>query len=167
MNDVGRVRLTAIIMDLCEQAGCDKETRKKHLRQFFHRWNPHPSMRFKAWWEPFERDPLSGADIGGHPESRRQWSRKDPDGYEHRTYGIPTETAYNMQSYREEYEAWILLGCPERPEPFVSTAATVEQQQNFWHGLAQHVNRIGKQMPQITAGDVALEEEHPRTPPDP
>lgn len=167
MSDVSRLKLTAIIEDLCEQAGCNKEQRVKHRKQFLHRWNPHPSMRFRAWWEPSERDSISGADVGGHPEARRQWSQKHPDGYVHNWYGTGAEAAYNCAPYREEYEAWILAGRPEKPVPFVSICATPQEVQKFWHDLKDVVANIDKKMPKVSKGDVALEETSPKTMPDP
>ena len=63
------------ISDLCDQAGCPELLRKRHLHQYAdHRWNPHPSPQFVAWFSL------------------------------HRECGsVDSRIAFNCQCYRDEY----------------------------------------------------------------
>lgn len=101
-----------------------------------------PPTDFLEWWYPSKRDPESGADIGGHPDSERNWARKDPGRWVHRQYGIKAKIAYNTQHYRNEYLIWVELGKPYR-DPFISLAATKERQKQFWQELKSTISKIG------------------------
>ncbi len=124
-----------------------------------------PSEEFIFWWTPSGRDP-SGADTGGHPDAERVWARKDPGRWTHRTYGISARIAWNAQPYRSEFLRWIESGRPDR-ENFVSLAAPLETQKQFWRDLKPTIAQIGKPMPKISEGDVALESGASATQPDP
>jgi hypothetical protein len=150
------IRKQDIIADLCDQAGCSKVHRAIHYRQFMKGWHPHPSPAFVGWWQPDSRDPVSGADVGGHREARRRWARKDPGKYVHQWYGLTAESAYNTSKYREEFDAWVAAGSPER-EPFVSIAAPLSRQKRFWRELKPVIAQISKPMPKVDPGAVALE----------
>lgn len=153
-----RIKLTEIIRELCEQAGCTAKERKKHHQLLVHKhWNPHPPPGFVGWWQPGDRDKESGADIGGHPEARRQWARKESWGYSHRTYGTDVETAFNSSRYKAEYEAWVLAGSPEHPEPFESLACTPAEQRVLIGKLKALVAKIGRPMPEPDPGALSME----------
>lgn len=96
-----------------------------------------PTEDFLTWWNPTGADELSGASIGGHPDSSRVWARKDPGRWTRRTYGVAGTHAWLAQHYRDEYHAWINAGRPER-EPFVSLALPLEEQ----HKRLAHVKAV-------------------------
>lgn len=112
-------------------------------------------------------DRESGAHIGGHPDARRIWARKDDGRWVQRTYGTGARIAFNSRCYVEEYEAWKAVGSPRRIKDFMSDAAPYVKQQRSWRDLKAIIGKIGKKIPSITAGDVALEQQSPRTMPDP
>ncbi len=93
-----------------------------------------PPEDFCRWWHPHGRDNQSGADIGGHPDAERVWARKDTGRWVHRTYGTTARIAWNSQNFRSAYDEWVQLGRPER-EDFISLAATLERQKQFWKDL--------------------------------
>jgi len=100
---------------------------------------PEPPQDFIQWWEPYMIDPESGAHVGGHPDARRIWARKDEHGWVRRTYGTPARTAYATSIYAGEYDAWRAIGSPRRLKDFVSIAAPYEKQQQFWHELQKEL----------------------------
>ena len=81
---------------------------------------------FCEWWYPSAQDEESGASIGGHPDAARMWARKDPGRWTRRAYGTKADTAWACQPYRDEYNAWIAAGRPERAEPFISIALPLD-----------------------------------------
>lgn len=100
---------------------------------------------FVHWWEPWGNDQITGASIGGHPDAERLWARPEVEGgYARRLFGTKTKQAWMSACYRNEYEEWRQLGCPERTD-FVSLAASVERQDAFWHELAPTIAMIGLQ----------------------
>ena len=157
-----------IMNPLCEQAGCDANLAGKHAWKWeTKRWHAHPSMAFRNWWEPDGFDPVSGAHQGGHPEAHRQWARKDPDGWKRRWFGVSCVDAWNTTQYVEEFDAWTQAGSPDREEPFVSVSATMERQKQLFAGLKSIIDKIGKKMPKVSEGSIALERDVTRTMPDP
>ena len=105
-----------------------------------------PPTAFLEWWNPTGTDEPSGASIGGHPDAERVWARKDPGRWTRRTYGINAVLAWTCQCYRDEYERWIDAEQPER-EPFVSIAATLEQQYELMKKLKAILKGAAKPMP--------------------
>lgn len=104
-------------------------------------------LDFRQWWEPWGRDPVTGASKGGHPDAHRQWARKDEGRYTLRYYGISTKVAWATQHFRDEYDAWRAAGSPQKVEDFVSLAAPLERQKEFWKELKPILARIGEPMP--------------------
>jgi hypothetical protein len=103
---------------------------------------------FCEWWNPSGREKDSGADIGGHPDAKRVWARKDSGRWTHRTYGITAAGAWQVDSCRKEYWAWVDANRPKSVKgPFVSLAATLAQQGEFWTGLKTTLAQIVKPMP--------------------
>jgi hypothetical protein len=118
----------AHIRKRCRDAGCDSETASRHREQYIKRgWDPHPPATFIAWWEPSETDEESGASVGGQPEAKRVWARKDQGGWNRRTYGIDHELAWNVADIRASYQAWVDVGSPVPFEPFVSKAVPLAE----------------------------------------
>lgn len=107
-----------------------------------------PTDDFIVWWSPCGKDRESGADTGGHPDAFRVWARKDPGRWVRRSFGISALMAWNAQCYRSEYLRWIDAGRPEQEE-FISLAATLERQKQFWHDLKPIIAKIGKPMPKV------------------
>lgn len=105
-----------------------------------------PPDEFCAWWNPTGTQQPSGADVGGHPDARRVWARKDPGRWTRRTYGLNAITAWQCQCYRSEFNAWIGADRPEG-EPFVSLAATLERQGEMWREMKSTLAKIGKKVP--------------------
>jgi hypothetical protein len=139
---------SAEIRAKCEEAGCSDEIAKKHYRHFVYGfWDPHPPDDFENWWLPHDRDKESGADIGGHIDAKRQWSRKEPGRYVHATYGVSAADAWNSAVYAGEYQEWVDAGRPEKAEPFVSMASSIADQMEFWKGLREGLALIHKPMP--------------------
>jgi hypothetical protein len=103
---------------------------------------------FRQWWEPWGVDKDSGASVGGHPDAYRVWARKDPGRWRRRHYGVLTPIAWITALYRDEYERWVDAGRPER-ENFISLAASLERQKQFWRDLKPIIERIGKPMPEV------------------
>jgi len=101
---------------------------------------------FCSWWNPSGIDAVSGAHIGGHPDATRVWARKDPGRWRRRTYGIGARKAWTCEPYRREYERWLDAGKPEGEE-FISIAATLERQREFYQGIKAKLAQIGKPMP--------------------
>jgi len=114
-----------------------------------------PPDDFCEWWNPTGIDELSGAAIGGHPDAERVWARKDSGRFTRRTYGIHALHAWNAQPYRDEYNAWVALGRPER-ETFVSLAATLDLQREFWRGVKADMKAAGKPMPKPLPTDMEV-----------
>lgn len=136
--------------DFCEQAGCSEKERKLHAWKWRkHRWHSHPIPTFVAWFEPTGVDPITGASVGGRPEARRIWARKDAGGYTRRYYGLPTLVAWNTGYVIKAFDAWTSAGSPEPDEPFISIAATLEAQQRLWQELKPIIAEIGKPMPPV------------------
>jgi len=130
--------------DCCEQAGCDDKQRKQHVWKWERKgWHSHPFPSFVAWWEPSGTDPESGASVGGHPDARRVWARKDPGRWLRRRYGIPTESAWNIARYVIEFSSWQEAGSPEPDFPFISLAASLGEQATYWGELKPILERIG------------------------
>ncbi len=119
-----------------------------------------PPTEFVMWWSPDGTDQESGADVGGHPDARRIWARKDPGRWTRRTYGTTARIAWNAQMYRSEYLRWIEAGRPEREE-FISLAASTERQKQFWHDLKPVISKIGKPMPEPQLADSDAKEFQP------
>jgi hypothetical protein len=137
-----------IMNPICEQAGCSNNEASKHAWLWEkQRWHWHPSPSFRGWWEPNNVDSISGAHVGGHPDAKRFWARKDPGRWVRRIYGIPTEKAWNSANYVLEFTAWQQAGSPEPETSFVSIAATWERQKRFWSELRPIIKQIGKPMP--------------------
>jgi hypothetical protein len=140
----------------CEQAGCSEKLRKRHAWKWDqHRWHSHPIPTFCAWWEPSGVDPENGASVGGHPDAWRIWARKDPGRWIRRRYGIETVIAWNAASYVKEFDAWQNAGSPEPDEPFISLAASLERQKQFWADLKPIIDQIGKPMPKAHSDENA------------
>jgi hypothetical protein len=132
---------------LCEMAGCSDEEASEHAQKWQRkRWHSHPDQSFLAWWNPHSFDPVSGASVGGHPDAARTWARKDPGKWVRRRYGTSAIVAWNTAPYLEEFQSWKQSGSPET-EDFVSIAATLERQKQFWHDLKPIILQIGKPMP--------------------
>jgi hypothetical protein len=157
-----------LMNDFCDQAGCSKQERISHAWKWeLKRWHAHPLPSFVAWWRPDHFDEVSGAHVGGHPNAHRRWSRKEAGGWRHKWYGVSCADAWNTARYVRQFDAWQSAGSPEKPTPFVSVATDIERQKQFWHDLKGVISQIGKPMPAITEGDVALEATTTRTMPDP
>ena len=45
---------------------------------------------FCEWWNPSGTEEPSGANIGGHPDAKRVWARKDAGRWTRRIYGTAT-----------------------------------------------------------------------------
>jgi len=134
--------------DFCDLAGCSDKMRKVHAWKWRHRrWHSHPIPTFVAWWEPTDRDKVSGASIGGRPEARRVWARRDEDRWRRHWYGLPTLIAWNTSYVLQAFEAWQQAGSPEPDEPFVSIAASSKAQAQHWRDLKPLIMQIGKPMP--------------------
>ena len=101
-------------------------------------------VRFRQWWEPWGHCKVTGASIGGHPEAYRLWARPEKQGYSHRHYGIETRKAWIMQRFRDEYDAWVRVGMPNRPQDFISISGSVEKQGEFWKGIKTIMTKIGQ-----------------------
>lgn len=156
------------IVELCEAHGCSEKARKIHFDQYVkQQWHPHPPADFLAWWIPFDKDLESGASVGGHPESLRVHARKDPDGWKHGVFGVPAKIAWNSDEFRQEFLIWQSVGSPARPEEYVSIAASLERQKQFWHDLKPVIDKIGKPIPIVDEGAIALEAGVTRSMPDP
>jgi hypothetical protein len=130
-----------------------------------------PPDAFCEWWYPSGEDTVSGASVGGHPDAERTWARKDDHGWTRRHYGTHAAQAWLAANYREEYDIWKSLGCPEPDEPFVSIAAPIDQQKEFWRGLHTELSKINKPMPRThlqvrnqLRGDQSKEEKNGVTP---
>lgn len=133
---------------ICEQAGCDFPTANKHAWKWENkRWHSHPSQDFLSWWEPFDTEQESGASLGGHPDASRIWARRDAHGWKRRRYGISAENAWNSAEFFNQFDAWRLSGRPERPEEFVSIAAPLERQREFWSSLKKLIFGSVKKFP--------------------
>jgi hypothetical protein len=106
-----------------------------------------PPDDFCEWWNPSGTDALSGASVGGHPDAIRTWARPESHGrFARRHYGISAVLAWTAAPYRQEYHEWVRNGRPER-NPFVSMAATVKRQSEFWTGLKGLLPSVGRPMP--------------------
>lgn len=114
--------------------------------------NDLPPAAFCDWWNPTGRDVISGADIGGHPDAERVWARKDPGRWSRRTYGVNANLAWLCEPYYQEYTRWVEAGRPKMP-PFVSLAATVERQKQFWHEVSVELRAIIKPVPKAKQSD--------------
>lgn len=100
---------------------------------------------FCDWWNPIKTHEPSGAAVGGHPDAKRVWARKDAGRWNRRTYGITASQAWQCQRYQDEFNAWDEAGRPDPPDgPFVSIAASVEQQQDFWHDIGDKLKAMPK-----------------------
>jgi hypothetical protein len=153
---------------LCEQAGCDNNTASKQAWKWENKhWHSHPSIAFTSWWCPSHFDETSGAHVGGHKNANRKWARKDVGQWLHKWYGVSCLDAWNSAPYIEEFDAWVTAGSPEKDEPFISVAVDYERQHQFWSGLKLVIDKIGKPMPKVSKGDIALEAVTARTMPDP
>ena len=153
---------------LCEQRGCNDVQKARHYRLYVNDgWNVHPSLDFLQWWNPYDVDRVSGASIGGHPEAYRIWARKDPGKWRRGRYGLNVIEAWNSDNYRQDYLRWLAAGKPEPDVPYVSISATLERQKEFWRGLKSLIDKIGKPMPKISHGDIALEAVATTAMPDP
>lgn len=106
---------------------------------------------FCEWWNPTGTQEPSGANIGGHPDAKRVWARKDEGRWTRRVYGMTAAQAWMVDRYREEYQLWLDGG--ETGKPFVSLAATVEQQKEFWKGLATTLRKAVKPVPKAKQRD--------------
>lgn len=125
----------------CDQAGCPDTVRTVHFQQFVKKgWDAHPSAAFLAWWHPYERQPDSGASIGGHPDAVRWHARKDPGGWTRLEFGTSAEVAWNTAYLREEFAAWQDAGSPEPDTPYVSLALPLREQKARWARLEAMVH---------------------------
>jgi hypothetical protein len=117
----------AYIRQRCRDAGCGNGVATLHREQYIKKgWDPHPPATFIAWWEPSDTDEESGASVGGQPEAKRVWARKDQGGWNRRTYGVGHEIAWNVDEIRASYQAWVDVGSPLPFEPFVSIAVPLK-----------------------------------------
>lgn len=134
-----------LMNEMCEQAGCDDHLASKHAWKWERKhWHSHPIPTFCAWWEPHDIDPVSGASVGGHPDARRIWARKDAGKWSKHWYGVKTEDAWNTARFVEEFDAWVDAGRPEPETDFVSISATLEKQKEFWKNVKPIIAQIGK-----------------------
>lgn len=118
----------AHIRQRCRDAGCANGVATLHREQYMKKgWDPHPPATFIGWWEPSEVDEESGASVGGQPEAKRVWARKDQGGWNRRTYGVGHELAWNVADIRASYQAWVDAGSPVPFEPFVSKAVPLAE----------------------------------------
>jgi hypothetical protein len=113
-----------------------------------------PPADFCNWWNPTGTEAISGAHIGGHTDADRVWARKDPGKWTRRRYGINATEAWECRPYRDEYQRWVDADRPEC-EPFVSLAATLDKQGEFWRGLTGTLAEIGKRMADAKAEERA------------
>jgi hypothetical protein len=156
------------ILEKCDQSHCDEKRRKIHYDQYVKRhWDPHPPAEFISWWSPFDIDQESGASVGGHPDAIRVHARKEPGRWTRKIYGVPLRVAWNTACYVNEFEAWKSAGSPEPVKETICIQSTIEEQLGFWRGLKSIVDRIGRKMPKIDPGLLALEDKKPREMPDP
>lgn len=102
---------------------------------------------FCEWWYPNRTDEITGAAVGGHPDARRVWARRDGGHWTRRTYGTTANTAWQCAIYRDEYREWIDNGRPPRRQEFVSNAATLQQQKEFWGSVKSKLALVAKPMP--------------------
>ena len=143
----------SLMAEFCDQAGCSEKRRIAHIWKWEERrWHSHPTLAFVGWFEPDSTDPVSSVSVGGHPDARRRWARKDPGVWKHKWYGTSTLDAWNSAYYVEQFDAWQRLGSPES-EPFVSIAAPYERQQRFFSELKHIISLIGKPMPKPEVKD--------------
>ncbi len=150
------------INDLCEQAGCNPKQRIAHAWKWeIKRWHSHPSIAFQNWWNPTDTDPESGAHIGGHPDARRQWARKDEGRWIRKWYGTSCLDAWNAVPYLEEFDAWLSAGSPEKDTPFISVALPYDVQTKMWGTMKSIIDKIGKKMPKPTPLDTDSTEFQP------
>lgn len=125
-------------------------TKKKVTKKTYSR---EASDEFCEWWNPTGTQEPSGANIGGHPDSKRVWARKDAGKWSRRVYGMTAAQAWLVDRYRKEYQAWVDAGKPETPKPFISLAATVERQKEFWKGASKDLREIVKIVPKAKQRD--------------
>jgi hypothetical protein len=107
------------------------------------RKDDRPPPEFCDWWNPRGTEEPSGAEIGGHPDAERIWSRKDPGRFTRRRYGINASTAWLCQVYRNEFNAWLDAGKPKK-EPFVSVAAPLFRQSQMWKEIYGNLKQIAE-----------------------
>jgi hypothetical protein len=100
-----------------------------------------PPPAFITWWEPAGSDDATGASVGGHPDARRIWARIDNGQITRRVTGTDAIHAWAHDGYRDEFYQWVAAGKPQG-EPFVSLAATLEQQAMFTSVVANTVRAI-------------------------
>ena len=125
-------------------------TKKKTTKRTTSREAPDD---FCEWWNPSGTEEPSGANIGGHPDAKRVWARKDVGKWERRIYGITAANAWLVLRYQQEYHAWKDAGRPESKEPFVSLASPVQNQREFWRGLAAKLKEAAKPVPKAKQRD--------------
>ena len=116
-----------------------------------------PPDDFCEWWNPSGIQQPSGASVGGHPDAERTWARKDPHGWTRRVYGISAHYAWLAQPFRNEYNAWVAAGRPERTHDFVSLALPVAEQTERWKKIKAMLKNAGKKMPAPTIGDYSID----------
>ena len=108
-----------------------------------------PPDQFAEWWLPTGTDKESGASVGGHPDARRCWARKEPGRWVHKVMGIKSDAAWWYREYREEYRDWVDAGKPER-KPFVSIAWPMSSQTQKLRLLRATLSQIGKPVINLT-----------------
>ena len=117
-----------------------------------------PPDDFNDWWYPTGTDELSGASIGGHPDAERTWSRRDGSFWKRRRYGINALAAWQCEIYREEFEHWQNNGSPPRATEFVSNAATLPRQREFWSSIRDLLAKMQpKKIPRLKPAEVQAE----------
>ena len=119
-----------------------KRKHKKEGEEIVPRSVDTPTDEFCEWWYPHATDEPSGAGVGGHPDAARVWARHDPGRWLRRTYGISAQKAWLCQCYRDQFNAWIKAGRPER-EPYVSIALPLDDERH----------ELVKEMMSIVRGD--------------
>jgi hypothetical protein len=107
-----------------------------------------PSDAFVAWWTPSGTEEGTGAAVGGHPDADRIWARPEDNGrYTRRRFGLTARDAWIVQTYRDEFNAWVAAGSPERVFPYVSYALPIKEQQARWGKIADVLRGVGRPIP--------------------
>ena len=88
------------IAQLCDEHGCDEKMKRVHRRMYvFETWNPHPSDRFKRWWNGTGYREVE--DATGHG-----WSTVNDKGD---TWPVWHVTAYNCEEVRNVYRQFLAI----------------------------------------------------------
>jgi hypothetical protein len=84
--------------------------------------------------------------MGGHPDARRVWARKEPGRWNRRTYGTIARIAWQAEVYVNEFYAWKEAGCPER-EPFTSLAVSLPRLELRMRVIKGNLAQVAKPVP--------------------